>query len=142
MSYRFEPSCLIPLPNIVTNKSSTAPPTGHLSTHIWDLILAGNIYVTPLSPTFAQGFSPLLTLFIDPYHGTKSATYPVLLDKVFSSFQDVLRFINGCKWFLMLVCHPTYCSFTIVFKGLSFLEDQITASNLTVRWQDPTILLY
>ena len=93
----------------------------------------------PHSPTPAQHFSSLLTLLLNPYHGPKYATHPALLDKVFALFQDIICFLNGCKWSLTLVCHPTYYSSTITFQGLSFLEDQITASNMADRWHDPTI---
>ena len=86
-----------------------------------------------------QGLSPLLTLLIDPDHGTKSETYTALPAKSFAFFQAFLRFINGSKWFLMSVCHPPYSYYTIAFQGLYFLEDQTTARNLAARWQDTTI---
>ena len=109
------------------------------SNHIWDLILAGNLCAAPLYPTHAQIFSPMLTLLLDPYHGPKLATHPALPDKIFASFQDALRFINRCKWFLMSVYHPTYSSFAIALQGSSILEYQTRSRNLTSRWQDLTI---
>ena len=129
------------LPNVVTSFLLKCSPIhgALLSTHIWYLILSGNLYVDPLSPTQAQGFSPLLTLLLGPDHRPKSETHPTLLAKVFSSFQDFLLFINGCKWFLMSVCHPTYYYSTIALQGLFFLEDQMKSSNMAARWQDPTI---
>ena len=132
---------LTPLPDIVTNFLLKCGPIHRefSSTHKWDLVLAGNLCPAPLPPNQYRGFSPLLTLLLYQYHGPKSATNPALLDKGFSLFQDILLFINGYKWFLMLVCHPTYYSSAIVFQGLSFLKDQMTASNLKARWQDPTI---
>ena len=39
----------------------------------------------------------------------------------------------------MLVCHPTYYSYTIAFQGLYFLEDQMIASNMMARWKEPII---
>ena len=105
MSHRFELSRLIPLPNIVNNflLKCGLIHISFFSTQIWDIILAGNLCASPLSPTPAQGFSFLLTLLLDPYHGPKSATHPDLFSKGLALFQDILCFINSCKWFLMLV---------------------------------------
>ena len=141
ISYCFELSRSIPLPNIVTNFLLKCSPThgAFFSTHICDTILAGNLFVSSLSPTHAQCFSPLLTLQKDPYHVPKLETHLALPDKGFASFQDVLHFINVCKWFLASFWHPSYYSSNITFQGLSFIEDRITASNMAAWWQDPTI---
>ena len=103
------------------------------------MILAGNLQASTIYPNPDQGFIHLLNLLLDPDHVPKSATHPDLPDKIFSLFKDVPCFINGCKWFLMSVCHPTYSSSTIASQGLSFLEDQMTARNLAARWQETTI---
>ena len=141
MSHFLELSRSSPFPNIVTTLILKCGPIhgSFLSTHIWDLILTGNFYASPIYHTPAQGFIPLLTTLLDPYHIPKSETHPTLPAKGFASFQAVLRFINGCKWLLMLVCHPTYYYSTIAFQGLYFLEDQMTASNMAARWKEPTI---
>ena len=141
MSHHFEISRSSPLPNIVTNFILGWVPTHgkFFSTHIWDLTLAVTLCSAPLSPTPSQGFSPLLTLLLDPDHVPKSATHTDLPDKGFTSFQYILYFIKGCKWLLILVFHPTYSSSTITYQGLSLLEDHMKDSNLAARWKDPTI---
>ena len=135
MSHRFGLSHSIPLPNIITNFFLKCGPIQMIffSTHIWDLILAGNLCAAPLYPTQAQVFSPLLTLLLEPDHISKLATYPDLPVKSIASFQDVLRFINGCKCFLVSVCHTTYYSSTISSQDLSLLEYKMTDSNLAAR---------
>ena len=97
------------------------------------MILSRNLCADPLSLTPVQGFSPLLNLLLDPDHGPKSETHPFLPAKGFPYFQDVIRFINRCKWFLMSVCHPAYYSSTIALQGLYFLEYQMTTSNMEAR---------
>ena len=135
MSHRFEMSRLILLTKIVTNSLLDCFPIHGVffSTHIWDMILDGNLYTASLSTAPAQGFSLLLNLMTEPYHIPKLENHPVLPDKGFESLQYVLCFINGCKWFLMSVCHPTYYFSTIAFQGLYFLENQMTDSNMAAR---------
>ena len=96
----------------------------------------------PTTLHHSKGFSPLLALLLEPEHGPNSKTHSALPAKGFTFFQDVLCFINVCKWFLMSVFHLTCYSSTISLQGLSFLEDHMTAINLSDRCQDPTIQTY
>ena len=98
------------------------------------MILICNICAATLFPTPAQDFSSMLTLLLYPDKGTKSVTHTALPDKGFVYFQDILCFINGCKWFLVSLFDPTYYSSTVVFQGMSLLEDQMTASNMASHW--------
>ena len=86
MSHSFEIYRSIPLPKIVTNLLIKCGCThgAFFSTHIWDMNLSVNLYISPLTPTPNQGFSNLLTLMIDPYHGPMLATHQILPAKVFT----------------------------------------------------------
>ena len=141
MAHRFELSRASNLPNIVTEFLLHCGPNhgSFFSTQVWDTILAGHLCAAPLSTKKFNGFSPLLTLLLNPDFGATSATHPVLPSAGFASFLDVLRFLNGCKWFLMTISHPKFYDSTIAFRGIEYLEHSMRSKNLAARWQEPTI---
>ena len=141
MSHRFELSRSSNLPNIVTEFLLHCGPQhgAFFSSQVWDTILSGHLCAAPLSSNIFHGFSPLLTLLLNPDHGSPSTSHPVLPSTGFASFLDVLRFLNGCKWFLMTISHPKFYDSTIVFRGLAYLEHAMKENNLAARWQEPTI---
>ena len=142
MSHRFELSRTSSLPNIVTDYLlHCGPQLGpFFSSQVWEMILAGSLCAASLSPTPFQGFSPLSTLLLDSElsHPT-SKIHPQLPPEGFTSFREVLRFVNGCKWFLMTVGHPRFYQLTLAFRGLVYLEESMVHKNLAARWQSPTI---
>ena len=142
MAHRFELSRSSAVPNIVTDYLlHCGPILGPFFQHpIWDLILSGNLCAAPLSPTPFQGFSPLSTLLLDNSMASSSSSiHPKLPSSGFQSFREVLRFINGCKWFIMTIGHPKFYEYSLVFRALCYLESNMVQKNLAARWQEPTI---
>ena len=141
MAHRFELSRSSALPNIVTNFLLHCGPThgSFFSPPVWDTIITGSFCAAQLSPTPFRGFSPLTTLLLNPEYDNSSKTHPRLPQGGFATFLDVLRFINGCKWFIMTIGHPLFYQSTLAFQGLTFLESAMITQNLAARWQEPTI---
>ena len=80
-----------------------------------------------------------MTLLLNPNYAGNSKTHPLLPTGGFTSFQEVLRFLNGCKWLVMTCGHPVLYEHTVAFQGLTHLESAMIAKNLAARWQEPTI---
>ena len=141
MSHRFELSRSSAHPNIVTNYLLHCGPDHgpFFNAQLWETIVAASLCAAPLSATPYQGFSPLTTLLLNPVYGNRSKFHPQLPQGGFPSFHDVLRCINGCKWFVMSIGHPALYEHSLAFQGLSYLETAMTAKNLAARWQEPTI---
>ena len=141
MAHRFELSRSSAIPNIVTDYLlHCGPQHGHFfSSQLWDLILSASFCAAPLSPAPYKGFSPLSTLLLDPEFSTQNSIHPKLPPSGFTSFREVLCFINGCKWLLMTIGHPRFYKLTLAFQGLSYLESSMVSKNLAAKWQDPLI---
>ena len=135
MLHRFELSRSSAHPNIVTNYLLHCGPNHgpFSSTPIWDIIVAGSLCAAPLSATPSKGFTPLMTLLLNPAYSAKPKLHPQLPKGGFSSFHEVLRFVNGCKWFIMSVGHLSLYKHSIAFQGLLCLEDAMTTKNLAAR---------
>lgn len=135
MAHRFELSRSSAIPNVVTEYLLHCGPKHgpFFSTQVWDLILSSSLCAAPLSPTPYQGFSPLITLLLDPELSSNSSLHPQLPSAAFTIFREVLCFIHGCKWFLMTVGHPQFYKLTIIFQALSYLESRMTSKNLAAK---------
>ena len=80
MVHRFELSHSSSHPNIATEYLLHCGPSHgpFFNSNIWDTIVNGLFYAAPLSPNQYQGFSPIMTLLLNPAYAGNSKTHPLL----------------------------------------------------------------
>ena len=115
--------------------------TNFFNTEIFQLLASGAIAQVPL--TGAQHLEQFSLLHVALLHKavrpSPTGSAPLFPDKGFDSFEDISSIILCMKWLLMTLFHQKWYTHTILFKGLTFMEDQCSRCNFSIKWsQDHT----
>ena len=108
---------------------------------IFQMLASGAIAQVPISGAqHMEQFSLLhVALLHKAVRPATNSSAPLFPEEGFDSFEDISSIFLCMKWLLMTLFHQKWYTKTILFRGLTYMEEQCNLCNFSVKWsQDHT----